>query len=462
MVAWLDAVASERSHAVSPRPLVGPRLQRVLALVPWIARAPRRHDRRARRALRGVRARARARPRAAADVRAAAVHRRPAHRRVGRSTAVSRSGSPSTSSDRCASRRPKVSRCSPPDARCSRCPAPTPTVRSRPRSASSTTRSARRGQLAVDVGASDQLERLQDAAATDEQVEIDYYSFARDEMTTRIVDPVARLPRVRRLVPRGVVPPGRRRAPVPRRPCPRRARRTGEHFDPPPRAATTTSARPRVPPAARRPARDAAPRAGGRAGWSRATRTSRPTRAQGRLVATWCSRSASRRGSNGSSSALGPDATVGGAPRSSSSLGAGRRGAAPRAGTRDLRRCPGPRVRFRARDLRGWGRGAASVTDDVDAPDRRRAARRSEALAPPPHGQRLRRHGARARPTRPARGDAKKQHASRTVIEWGDPHRRRDRHRDRHQDVPVPGVLHPVGVDGARRSRSATACSSTS
>lgn len=46
-----------------------------------------------------------------------------------------------------------------------------------------------RGNLAVDVGASDQLERLQDASARDERVEIDYYSFARDEMTTRIIDP---------------------------------------------------------------------------------------------------------------------------------------------------------------------------------------------------------------------------------------------------------------------------------
>ena len=45
------------------------------------------------------------------------------------------------------------------------------------------------GGLAVDVGASDQLERLQDASARDERVEIDYYSFARDEMSTRIIDP---------------------------------------------------------------------------------------------------------------------------------------------------------------------------------------------------------------------------------------------------------------------------------
>ena len=46
-----------------------------------------------------------------------------------------------------------------------------------------------RGGIAVDVGASDQVERLQDAAAADERVEIDYFSFARDEMTTRVIDP---------------------------------------------------------------------------------------------------------------------------------------------------------------------------------------------------------------------------------------------------------------------------------
>jgi proteasome accessory factor C len=45
------------------------------------------------------------------------------------------------------------------------------------------------GRLAVDVGASDWVGRLQDAVAADERVEIDYYSFARDEMTTRVIDP---------------------------------------------------------------------------------------------------------------------------------------------------------------------------------------------------------------------------------------------------------------------------------
>jgi len=46
-----------------------------------------------------------------------------------------------------------------------------------------------RGHLAVDVATSDHLETLADATRTGEQVEIEYYSFARDEMTTRVVDP---------------------------------------------------------------------------------------------------------------------------------------------------------------------------------------------------------------------------------------------------------------------------------
>jgi proteasome accessory factor C len=47
-----------------------------------------------------------------------------------------------------------------------------------------------RGRLAVDVGAAgDHLTELTDAVAVHEQIRIDYYSFARDEMTTRVVDP---------------------------------------------------------------------------------------------------------------------------------------------------------------------------------------------------------------------------------------------------------------------------------
>lgn len=46
-----------------------------------------------------------------------------------------------------------------------------------------------RGSLAVDVGQADNLERLTLAVADQERIEIEYYSFARDEMTTRIVEP---------------------------------------------------------------------------------------------------------------------------------------------------------------------------------------------------------------------------------------------------------------------------------
>ena len=46
------------------------------------------------------------------------------------------------------------------------------------------------GALSIDVGAADHLDRLTRAAETAEQLELDYYSFARDEMTRRVVDPI--------------------------------------------------------------------------------------------------------------------------------------------------------------------------------------------------------------------------------------------------------------------------------
>jgi proteasome accessory factor C len=46
-----------------------------------------------------------------------------------------------------------------------------------------------RGGVAVDVGAPDLLTELQAAVRAGEQVELEYHSFARDEMTTRTVDP---------------------------------------------------------------------------------------------------------------------------------------------------------------------------------------------------------------------------------------------------------------------------------
>jgi proteasome accessory factor C len=47
-----------------------------------------------------------------------------------------------------------------------------------------------RGGVAVDVGDTGELERLREAVAARQQLEIDYFSFARDEMTTRVVDPM--------------------------------------------------------------------------------------------------------------------------------------------------------------------------------------------------------------------------------------------------------------------------------
>ncbi|HEY8216202.1 MAG TPA: WYL domain-containing protein [Acidimicrobiia bacterium] len=46
------------------------------------------------------------------------------------------------------------------------------------------------GTLAVHVAGADHLQQLRDAVEDGRQVEIDYYSSARDEMTTRVVDPV--------------------------------------------------------------------------------------------------------------------------------------------------------------------------------------------------------------------------------------------------------------------------------
>jgi proteasome accessory factor C len=45
------------------------------------------------------------------------------------------------------------------------------------------------GGVAVHVGNADHLDALRSATDAGEQVELDYYSFARDEMTTRVVDP---------------------------------------------------------------------------------------------------------------------------------------------------------------------------------------------------------------------------------------------------------------------------------
>ena len=174
---------------MSPRPLVGPRLRtRAHARSPT-CRAPRCAHHRARRAFRGLAGGARAHLRTAAALRVAPVHRRPPHGRVdGR-----RHGRDPTRRVLRAAAAPHARggswRCSPPGARCCRSPARTRRTARRP------ARQARRrvlnagGRHAVHVGGSDHLEELQDAASASEQVEIDYYSFSRDEMTTCIVDP---------------------------------------------------------------------------------------------------------------------------------------------------------------------------------------------------------------------------------------------------------------------------------
>ncbi|MFO7591377.1 MAG: WYL domain-containing protein [Acidimicrobiia bacterium] len=46
------------------------------------------------------------------------------------------------------------------------------------------------GGITVDVGGANHVEPLRDAADGGRQLEIEYYTFARDEMTTRVVDPV--------------------------------------------------------------------------------------------------------------------------------------------------------------------------------------------------------------------------------------------------------------------------------
>ena len=135
----------------------------------------------------------------------------------GWSTARSRSGSPSTSSDRCASRPRKVWRCSPPGARCCRC---------RARIAHGPLATAldkldvvldAGGRLAVHVGGSDHLEELQVAASAigAGRDRLLLVRARRDDDADR--RSVAGLPRVRRLVPGRLVPPGERRAVVPRR-----------------------------------------------------------------------------------------------------------------------------------------------------------------------------------------------------------------------------------------------------
>ena len=107
-------------------------------------------------------------------------------------------------------------------------------------------------------------------------------------------------------------------------------------------------------------------------------------------------------------------------------------------------RCP-PRRADRGTGARGRSR---------EAPTAHHPRRRAHHRAP--------RRATRRFPAAPGDGGARKQRTCRARPGVDAAHRRRARHRAPHQDLPVPGVLHPVRVDGSRRSRWTTASSSTS
>ena len=152
----------------------------------------------------------------------------------------------------------------------------------------------------------DQLERLTAAAHDGEQLELDYYSAARDELTTRVVDPVRVFHAVgawylaaycHRAAPTGCsgstgsAPSARRGAGAD---ASRRRRRPG---------------RPRVSARAERPAGAPAPGARRRVG--RRDGPDRGGRRPGRAAAsTWCSPSAAPPSSSGCCSSWGPPHAV--------------------------------------------------------------------------------------------------------------------------------------------------------
>ena len=172
-------------------------------------------------------ARARAGPRAAAHVRAPAVHRRPAHRRVGhgrRQVEIRLAEYFERPLRLTPGRGPRAR--SPPAGHSSPSPAPTRRARSRRaldklEDAVGASRAARRSTSARRRTSTCSRDAVDDR----EQLELDYFSYARDEMTNAPRRSRAGLPCARGVVPRRVVPPRRRRAPVPGRPRPGRARR---------------------------------------------------------------------------------------------------------------------------------------------------------------------------------------------------------------------------------------------
>ena len=173
------------------------------------------------------------------------------------------------------------------------------------------------GRLAVHVGGSDHLEELQVAASDVGTGRDRLLLVLADEMTTRDVDPW-RVFRVRRLVPRGLVPPGERRAVVPcrsrtRGPPGRRALRRVRAVGRRVGGASGGRRRARVP--ARSPTISGSHSGWRRrpTGWWRATARSR--RAGGRRLVAVVLAVSERRGWNASSSRSGRTSPWKGRPR---------------------------------------------------------------------------------------------------------------------------------------------------
>ena len=448
---WLDARVTAGSDAVSPRPLAGPRSAARARARPVVLAHPGVTIAELADALRG-------RPSASSSAtsscsRCAGCRRTPP---TGSSTSSMIDGGGRDPPRRLLrapaaphpGRRPRAARRRP---RAARGAGLRPRrARSRPRSTSSSDAlGAPGGSRSTSARADAPRARCRTRPRPTSSVEIDYYSFARDEMTTRVIDPVARVLRVRRVVPRRVVPPRRRRAPVPRRPRPRRPRRPASTSTPP-----TARRRRRSRDLVYHPAPDdprVTLRLAPAAEWVVESHPARVGRraagtARGEVVLAVSEPAWLERLLLG----LGPDADGGRARRSSSTLGAGRGGPSARPLRTSPERGRAPRADPRSRICEDGRSGASSVTDDVDAPTvvepparrRRSAAAPAPATAPATRGHRRTRR-------RPPRRPTEAEHRTAPFVEWGDPHRRRARHRARHQDVPVPGVLHPVGVDGA-------------
>ena len=114
------------------------------------------------------------------------------------------------------------------------------TARSRARQARGHARQVAGSSRSTSVTVATTSQALTDAAADREQVEIDYYSFARDEMTTRVVDPWRVFHAFGAWYLAAWCHRAERRAAVPGRPRPGRPA-AGQHFEPPTARRTTTS-----------------------------------------------------------------------------------------------------------------------------------------------------------------------------------------------------------------------------